>query len=71
MSADDSKEAAASQEEGSSSIVTLLTPSAPSDGTRVDPQDLDFDLLEENLRHPSAPKPKKVNYLRERCECKR
>jgi len=43
----------------------------PLSDLAVDPKDLDFDILEENLRHPSAPKPKKINYIRERCECKR
>ena len=37
----------------------------------VDPKLLGFELLEENERHPSAPKPKKISYTRDQCECKR
>ena len=37
----------------------------------VDPKLLGFELLEENERHPSAPKPKKISYTRDQCDCKR
>jgi hypothetical protein len=41
-------------------------------GRRVDPSELThIEIIETNERHASAPPFKKLNYIKERCECKR
>lgn len=55
-------------DEGNETKVQTLSETIPK---RVDPKDLDFELLEENVKHESAPTLKKKTYVKERCECKR
>ena len=45
--------------------------SDPASVAMVNPNDLGFVLLEDNERHPSAPPPKRLSTVRERCDCKR
>jgi hypothetical protein len=59
--------------EASDCVEEALTDVNPNEfrSRKVDPKDLDFELLDENVKHPSAPPMKKKSYVKDRCECKR